>query len=32
MGTHKPNNTESYYNRGTAYYEKRELDYLDSPI
>jgi len=24
--THKPNDTESYYNRGIAYYEKREYD------
>ena len=26
MGTHKSNDTESYYNRGIAYYEKREYD------
>ena len=26
MGTHKPNDTESYYNRGIASYEKREYD------
>ena len=32
MVTHKPNDTGSYYKRGIAYYEKRESDYLDSPI
>lgn len=26
MGTHKPNDTESYYNRGIAYYKKRDYD------
>ncbi|MCY3740628.1 MAG: tetratricopeptide repeat protein [Candidatus Poribacteria bacterium] len=26
MVTHKPKDTESYYNRGIAYYEKREYD------
>ena len=26
VGTHKPNDTESYYKRGIAYYKKREYD------
>ena len=26
MVTHKPKNTQSYYNRGMAYYKKREYD------
>ena len=26
MGTYSPNDAKSYYNRGIAYYEKREYD------
>lgn len=26
MVTHKPNDAKSYYNRGMAYYKKREYD------
>lgn len=26
MVSHKPNDTELYYNRGIAYYKKREYD------